>query len=403
MDFKRFFGLFSALLLVAFVAGCSGGGGGEEGPIKVGVLHSLSGTMANSESPVHEAELMAIEEINENGGVLGRQIEPVVEDGASDWPTYAEKTRKLLQQDDVATIFGCWTSASRKAVKPVVENLNGLLWYPVQYEGYEDSDNIMYMGAAPNQQIVPAVKYLLEQGHEDFYLIGSDYVFPRTANQVIQAQLGAEGANAVAEEYTPLGHTDYSSVISDIKSEDPDVVFNTLNGSSNVAFFKQLDSAGIEASDLPVMSVSIAEQSVQGIGPDLMEGHLVAWNYFMSLDTPENEEFVSNFQDEYGSDRVTTDPMEAAYDGVYLWKKAVEKAGTTDVEEVREAAKGLEFEAPEGTVRLDGDNQHLYKRARVGEIQPDGQIEKLWASDEILKPDPYLENYSWGSEVSTGS
>uniref|UniRef100_UPI0032E938BC Extracellular ligand-binding receptor n=1 Tax=Caldicellulosiruptor saccharolyticus TaxID=44001 RepID=UPI0032E938BC len=372
----------------------------SEETIKVGILHSLSGTMSISEVSLKDAELMAIEEINNNGGVLGKKLEPIVEDGASDWPTFAEKAKKLLQKDKVAVIFGAWTSASRKAVLPVVEENNGLLFYPVQYEGLESSPNIFYMGAAPNQQIVPAVKWLFDNGKKRFYLLGSDYVFPRTANKIIKAYLKYLGGVVVGEEYTPLGHTDYSSVINKIKAAKPDVVFNTLNGDSNVAFFKQLKDAGIDANTLPVMSVSIAEEEIKGIGPEYLKGHLVTWNYFQSVDTPENKEFVEKYKKKYGEDRVTDDPIEAAYIGVYLWAKAVEKAGSTDVDKVREAAKGIEFNAPEGPVKIDGDNQHLYKTVRIGEILENGQIRELWKTNKPVKPDPYLKGYEWAQGLS---
>ncbi len=368
--------------------------------VKVGVLHSLSGTMAISEVSLRDAELMAIEEINEAGGVLGKQIEPVIEDGASDWPTFAEKAKKLLQKDEVATIFGGWTSASRKAMLPVVEQNNGLLWYPVQYEGMEASPNIFYTGATTNQQIVPAVSWLLENKGKSFFLIGSDYVFPRTANKIIKAQLKAEGGELAAEEYTPLGHTDYSTLISKIKSAKPDVIFNTLNGDSNVAFFKQLKDAGITPKDIPVMSVSIAEEEIRGIGGDILEGHLAVWNYFQTTDTPENKAFVEKYKAKYGEDRVTDDPIEAAYFAVHLWAEAVEKAGSFDVDKVKEAAGGIEFKAPGGTVKVEGPNQHTWKTVRIGEIQADGQISELWNSGEPIKPDPYLEGYDWAKGLS---
>ena len=257
--------------------------------------------------------MMAIDEINAAGGVLGKKIEPIIEDGASDWPTFAEKARKLISQDEVATVFGGWTSASRKAMLPVFEELNGLLWYPVQYEGLESSPNIFYTGATTNQQIVPAVSWLLENRGKKFFLLGSDYVFPRTANKIIKAQLAAEGGETVAEEYTPLGHTDYSTIISKIKEAKPEVVFNTLNGDSNVAFFKQLKDAGISASDLTTLSVSVAEEEIRGIGVDVLEGHLAAWNYYQTTDTPENTKFVESYKAKYGADRVTADPIEAGY------------------------------------------------------------------------------------------
>ena len=368
--------------------------------IKVGILHSLSGTMAISEVSVKDSEMMAIDEINAAGGVLGKQIEPIVEDGASDWPTFAEKARKLIQQDKVATVFGGWTSASRKAMLPVFEELNGLLWYPVQYEGLEASPNIFYTGATTNQQIVPAVTWLLENRGKKFFLLGSDYVFPRTANKIIKAQLAAEGGETVAEEYTPLGHTDYSTVISKIKEADPDVVFNTLNGDSNVAFFKQLKDAGITAADLTTLSVSVAEEEIRGIGTDVLEGHLAAWNYYQTTDTAENTKFVEAYKAAFGADRVTADPIEAGYIAVYLWAAAVEKAGSTDVDKVKEAAKGLEFDAPGGKVTIDGENQHIYKTVRIGEVTADGMFKELFSTPEPVKPDPYLTGYDWAEGLA---
>lgn len=368
--------------------------------IKVGILHSLSGTMAISEVSLKDAELMAIEEINASGGVLGKKIEPIIEDGASDWPTFAEKAKKLIQQDKVATVFGCWTSASRKAVLPVFESLNGLLWYPVQYEGLESSKNIFYTGAEPTQQIVPAVTWLLENKGKKMYLLGSDYVFPRTANKIIKAQLKAEGGTLVGEEYTPLGHTDYSTIITKIKAAKPDVVFNTLNGDSNVAFFKQLKDAGITAKDLPVLSVSIAEEEIRGIGAANLVGHYAAWNYFQTTKTEENDKFVKSYKEAYGKDRVTDDPIEAAYIQVHLWAKAAEKAGATGVDEVREAAKGIEFQAPEGMVKIEGENQHLWKTVRIGEVMPDGQFKEVWSTDGPLRPDPYLKQFDWAKGLA---
>lgn len=368
--------------------------------VKVGILHSLSGTMAISEVTVKNSELMAIKEINAKGGVLGKQIEPVIEDGASDWPTFAEKARKLISEDKVATVFGGWTSASRKAMLPVFEELNGLLWYPVQYEGLESSPNIFYTGATTNQQIIPSVDFLLEKGKKKVFLLGSDYVFPRTANKIIKAQLAAKGGETVAEEYTPLGHTDYTTIIAKIKEAKPDVVYNTLNGDSNVAFFKQLKDAGITSSDLMTVSVSVAEEEVKGIGPEYLTGHLVAWDYYQTTDTPENKVFVESFKKEYGADSVTSDPMEAGYVAVYLWAAAAEKAGSFDVDKVKAAAKGIEFNAPEGKVTIDGDNQHIYKTVRIGEIQADGQIVELWNSGGPVKPDPFLKTYDWAKGLS---
>ncbi|MEO8610747.1 MAG: urea ABC transporter substrate-binding protein [Chloroflexota bacterium] len=368
--------------------------------IKVGILHSLSGTMSISEVTVKNSEMMAIDEINAAGGVLGKQIEPIIEDGASDWPTFAEKAQKLLLEDQVAVVFGCWTSASRKAVKPVFEENNGLLFYPVQYEGLEQSPNIFYTGATTNQQIVPAVEYLLEQGKKKFFLLGSDYVFPRTSNTIIKAQLAAsDGATTVGEEYVPLGGTEFSTIIEKIRAAAPDVIFNTLNGDSNVAFFKQYKDAGYTAETLPTMSVSIAEEEVKAIGTEYLLDHLVAWNYYETIDSPENTTFVEAFKAKYGEDSVTSDPMEAGYFGVYLWAAAVEKAGSTDVDAVRAAAGGITFDAPEGTVTIDGDNQHTFKKVRIGKVRADGLIDTIWSTDEAVKPDPYLCTYDWAADL----
>lgn len=371
----------------------------ETEPIKVGILHSLSGTMSISEVTVVNATLMAIEEINAAGGVMGRMIEPIVEDGASDWPTFAEKAQKLLLEDQVAVVFGCWTSASRKAVKPVFEENNGLLFYPVQYEGLEQSPNIFYTGATTNQQIVPAVEYLLEEGMTKMFLLGSDYVFPRTSNTIIKAQLAASGGETVGEEYVPLGGTEFSTIIEKIRAADPDVIFNTLNGDSNVAFFKQYKDAGFTAESLPTMSVSIAEEEVKAIGVDFLLDHLVAWNYYQTVESETNTKFVEAFKAKYGEDSVTSDPMEAGYFGVYLWKAAVEAAGSTDVEAVRAAAGGISFEAPEGTVTIDGDNQHTYKIVRIGQVREDGLIDTIWSTEGPVKPDPYLCTYEWAAEL----
>jgi urea transport system substrate-binding protein len=353
--------------------------------IKVGVLHSLSGTMSISEVAVKDATLLAIEEINKAGGVLGKSIEPVVEDGASDWPTFNEKAKKLIQKDKVAVVFGGWTSASRKAMLPAFEELNGLLFYPVQYEGLEQSPNIYYTGAEPTEQIVPAVEYLLKEGKKKIYLLGSDYVFPRTANKIIKAQLAASGGETAGEEYLPLGGTEVSTIISKIRTAKPDAVFNTLNGDSNVAFFKQFKDAGFTAEKMPVLSVSIAEEEVRGIGADNIAGHLVSWNYDQTTETPENKKFVAAYKAKYGDKRVTDDPIEAGYFGVYLWKMAVDKAGSTEVAKVKDAVKAGtgEFAAPEGPVKLDGENR------------PDGLIAEVWSTGKPIKPDPYLKAFPW--------
>lgn len=358
--------------------------------IKVGILHSLSGTMAISETTVVDAEQLAIKEINAAGGVLGKQIEAVLEDGASDWPTFAEKAEKLIDQDQVSVVFGCWTSASRKAVLPVFESKDHMLWYPVQYEGQECSKNIFYTGAAPNQQIEPAVDWLLENKGQQFFLVGSDYVFPRTANTIIKEQLKAKGGETVGEDYLPLGNTEVTPIITKIKAALPDggVIFNSLNGDSNVAFFKQLQGAGMGPDKYPVMSVSIAEEEVRQIGKDFLLGHYASWNYFQTVESPENEKWVSDFKTEYGDDRVTNDPMEAAYIMVYLWKQAVESAGSADIPAVREAAYGQEFAAPEGPVTMNA-NHHLSKTVRIGEIRDDGLFDIVWSTEGPIDPVPW--------------
>ncbi|GAA3214369.1 urea ABC transporter substrate-binding protein [Nonomuraea helvata] len=390
--------------LVSALAACGSDAkpAAESKEIKVGLLHSLSGTMAISEVTVRDAELLAIDEINKAGGVLGKKLVPVVEDGASDWPTFAEKATKLIRQDKVATVFGGWTSASRKAMLPVFERYKALLWYPVQYEGLESSPYIFYTGATTNQQIIPGLDYLKEQGKKKLFLVGSDYVFPRTANKIIKAYAAANGMEILGEEYTPLGHTEYSTLVNKVMQAKPDAVFNTLNGDSNVAFFKQLKSAGASAQTMPVLSVSIAEEEVTGIGVDNIVGQPVAWNYYQTTDTPANDAFVKAYKAKYGQNKVTSDPMEAGYNAVYLWAEAVKKAGTTEVEAVKKAAPGISLERPEGQVTIDGENQHMYKTARIGVIQPDGLIKQVWDSGKPIKPDPYLKGYSWAAGLAAG-
>ncbi|MFB4315429.1 urea ABC transporter substrate-binding protein [Actinomadura sp. 21ATH] len=377
----------------------SSAGGASGNTIKVGVLHSLSGTMAISEVTVKNSEMLAIEEINAKGGVLGKKLEPVVEDGASDWPTFAQKAQKLIKKDKVAAVFGGWTSASRKAMLPVFERNKALLWYPVQYEGLESSPYIFYTGATTNQQIVPGLDYLKEKGKKKIYLVGSDYVFPRTANKIIKAYAAANGMQIMGEEYTPLGHTEYSTLVNKISQAKPDAVFNTLNGDSNVAFFKQLKSAGFDAANLPVMSVSIAEEEVKGIGVANIAGQPVAWNYYQTTEGERNAAFVKAFQAKHKG-AVTSDPMEAGYNAVHLWAEAVKKAGSTDVAAVKKAAAGISLDLPEGKVTIDGATQHVHKTARIGIVQPDGLIKEVWSSKEPIKPDPYLKSYPWATGLS---
>ncbi|MDM7488482.1 urea ABC transporter substrate-binding protein [Rhodococcus sp. CSLK01-03] len=368
--------------------------------IKVGSLNSLSGTMAISEVTVRDSIALAVEEINANGGVLGKQIRIVAEDGASEPTVFAEKAEKLISSDCVAAVFGGWTSSSRKAMLPVFEDLNSLLYYPVQYEGLESSPNIFYTGATTNQQIVPALDYLKEKGVRSLYLVGSDYVFPQTANRIIRAYAEANGIEIKGEDYTPLGSTDFSTIVNKVRTADADAVFNTLNGDSNVAFFREYANVGLTAADMPVISVSIAEEEVVGIGAQNIAGQLTAWNYYQTVDSAENTAFVDAYKAKYGANKPTSDPMEAAYASVYLWKNTVEKANSFAVADVQAAADGVSFDAPEGTVTIDGDNHHISKTARIGEIRGDGLIYTVWESSGAIEPDPYLESYDWAAGLS---
>lgn len=397
---KRFLAVLSAAALAAtMLTACGSGGGSSSGDgdtVKVGLLHSLTGSMAISEKSVRDAEVLAIKEINAAGGVNGKQIEYVEEDGASEPSTFVTKAEKLIDSEGVSTIFGCWTSSSRKAVKPIVEEYGSLLWYPVQYEGMESSSNIVYTGAAPNQQIVPAIDYLLDQGYKKFFLLGSDYVFPRTANMIINAQLEAKGAKAVGEEYADMDQTDFAAIISKIEAAKPDVIINTLNGTGNVSFFKQMSEKNYTSKDYMTMSFSIAEEEVATIGADILKGHMVSWNYYQTTDTEKNKEFVKAYKDAYGENRVTSDPAEAAYDAVYLWKAACEKADSFEPEDVIKAVESgeISFDAPEGTVTIQGDNHHLVKPVRIGQVGDDGLINEIYATDPVA-PDPYLSTYEW--------
>ena len=381
-----------ALLTIFSFISCSEN---KKKTVKVGLLHSLTGTMSISEIAVRDAELLAIEEINAAGGILGCQIKVVEEDGKSNPRMFAEKARKLLMEDKVATIFGCWTSDSRKAVQPVVEELYGLLWYPVQYEGFEASPNIMYMGASPNQQVIPAIDFCSEKLGKRMYLIGSDYVFPHTCNAIIKSQLKHLGGTCVAEVYVPMHEADFTKIVKEIKELKPDVIINTLNGSSNQSFFSQLKYSGLDAEDFPVMSFSVSESEIKSIGADKLKGHYLAWNYFESTATAKNTRFVANFKKEFGDNIAVGDPEEAAYNAVNLWASACARAGTFDVEAVRIAAKGISYIAPEGIVTIDGSNQHLYKIIRIGKIDERGQVEELYSSTAPVKPDPYLSTYAW--------
>jgi urea transport system substrate-binding protein len=405
MEFRRrrvaLTGLIAISIGMLAMTACGGGTStAAADTIKVGLLHSLSGTMAISEVSVKDAELLAISEINAKGGVLGKQLVPVIEDGASDWPTFAEKAQKLISTDKVAVVFGGWTSASRKAMLPVFEKNKALLYYPVQYEGLESSPYIYYTGATTNQQIIPALDYLKSQGKMKIYLLGSDYVFPRTANKEIKAYAAANGMTILGEQYTPLGATEYGTIVNKLKAAAPDFVFNTLNGDSNVAFFKQLKAAGLTDKTMPTMSVSIAEDEVRGVGVDNLVGHLVAWNYYQTTDNAQNTAFVKAYKAKYGATRVTDDPIEAAYLQVYLWAAAAAKANSIDVEKIKAAAGGITFQAPEGLVTVNGDNHHVSKTARIGVIGSDGLIKEIWNSGRPIEPDPYLKSYAWAKGLS---
>lgn len=364
--------------------------------IKLGFLNSLTGGMAISEKTVSNVLHMAADEINASGGILGKKIKYVQEDGATDWPTFAEKTEKLLTQDCVAAIFGGWTSSSRKAVKPVVEKLNGLFFYPVQYEGLESSPNIYYTGATTNQQIIPAMDFLASKGVKRLFLAGSDYVFPRTANAIIKLYAAKLGIQIVGEEYVPLDKDDWTSQVAKIVAAKPDFIFNTINGSSNVGFIKAYYDAGLTPAKTPIISVSIAEEEAPAMGHEVT-GNYASWNYFESLKTATNPKFIQSWKAYPNSSGVTSDPMEAAYISLYLYKALVEAAGSFDVDAVNAAAKNntITFDAPEGKVTLNGKNHHISKPGHIGRINADNQFDIVWSSDKFIEPDPYLEGYDW--------
>jgi len=374
--------------------------------IKVGVLHSLSGTMAISETALKETVLMTIDEINKSGGVLGKKLEPVVVDPASNWPLFAEKARQLLTKDKVAVTFGCWTSVSRKSVLPVYKELNGLLFYPVQYEGEELEKNVFYTGAAPNQQAIPAVEYLMSKDGGEakrFVLLGTDYVYPRTTNKILRAFLKSKGvADAdIMEEYTPFGHSDYQTIIAKIKKFASEgkktAVVSTINGDSNVPFYKELGNAGLKATDVPVVAFSVGEEELRGVDTKPLVGHLASWNYFMSLKNPENTKFVNLYKAWAkkaklpNADKVVTnDPMEATYIGIHMWAQAVEKAKSTDTDKVIAAMAGQTFKAPSGIMsKMDEKNHHLHKSVFIGEVKADGQFNVVWKTPGPVKAQPW--------------
>ena len=367
--------------------------------IKVGVLHSLSGTMAISETTLKDTVLMLIEEQNKKGGILGKKLEPVVVDPASNWPLFAEKMRGLLTQDKVDVTFGCWTSVSRKSVLPVVEELNGLLFYPVQYEGEESSKNVFYTGAAPNQQAIPAVDYLMnEMGVKRYVLAGTDYVYPRTTNKILESYLISKGVKKedIMINYTPFGHSDWQSIVSDVKKFGSTgvqtAVVSTINGDANVPFYKELGNQGIKSEDIPVVAFSVGEEELSGIDTKPLVGHLAAWNYFESIDAPANKDFIKTWKTYIKDEkRVTNDPMEATYIGFNLWVKAVEKAGTTNVDKVNEAIIGLEVPNLTGGTAKMLKNHHITKPVLIGEIQEDGQFETVWRTEKEVAGDAWSD------------
>jgi urea transport system substrate-binding protein len=367
--------------------------------IKIGVLHSLSGTMAISETTLKDTVLMMVDDINKKGGLLGKKVEAVVVDPASNWPLFAEKARELISKDKVAVVFGCWTSVSRKSVLPVFEELNGLLFYPVQYEGEESSRNVFYTGAAPNQQAIPAVEYLMSKDGgsvKRWVLAGTDYVYPRTTNKILEAFLKAKG---VAQEdiminYTPFGHSDWQTIVADIKkfasAGKKTAVVSTINGDANVPFYKELANAGIKASDIPVVAFSVGEEELAGIDTKNLVGHLAAWNYFESVKNSTNDGFIKQWHAYIKNDkRVTNDPMEATYIGFKMWTQAVEQAGTTNIDSVRQAIIGQKVKAPSGFVATMNPNHHLSKPVMIGEIQANGQFDVVWQTKEPIVADAW--------------
>nr|WP_025897918.1 urea ABC transporter substrate-binding protein [Sneathiella glossodoripedis] len=370
--------------------------------IKVGVLHSLSGTMAISETTLKDSVLMLVDDLNKKGGLLGKKVEAVVVDPASNWPLFAEKARELIEVEKVDVVFGCWTSVSRKSVLPVFEELNSMLFYPVQYEGEESSRNVFYTGAAPNQQAIPAVEYLMSEDGgsvERWVLAGTDYVYPRTTNKILEAFLKSKGVKDedIMINYTPFGHSDWQTIVSDIKkfgsAGKKTAVVSTINGDANVPFYKELGNQGINASDIPVVAFSVGEEELAGLDTKPLVGHLAAWNYFMSVETAENAAFIEKWKAFIGDEkRVTNDPMEATYIGFNMWVQAVKQAGTTNVDAVRQAMYGQEVKNLTGGVAVMNTNHHLSKPVLIGEIQEDGMIETVWNTDGLVKGDAW-SNY----------
>jgi urea transport system substrate-binding protein len=421
MSFRKLFSTSIQRLslgLLAFLA-LSGTSAMAGDTIKVGVLHSLSGTMAISETTLKDTVLMMIDAQNKKGGLLGKKLEAVVVDPASNWPLFAEKARELLEKKKVDVVFGCWTSVSRKSVLPVFEELNGLLFYPVQYEGEESSKNVFYTGAAPNQQAIPAVDYLMNDiGVKRWVLAGTDYVYPRTTNKILEAYLKLKGVadKDIMINYTPFGHSDWQNIVSDIKKFGSTgvktAVVSTINGDANIPFYKELGNQGVSAEDIPVMAFSVGEEELSGLDTKPLVGHLAAWNYFMSVDTPENAAFIKDWKAFIKDDkRVTNDPMEATYIGFNMWVKAVEKVGTTDVDKVEPAMLGITTPNLTGGIAVMNKNHHLSKPVLIGEIQEDGQFETVWETDGLVWGDAWTDFLpgskdlaaNWGPELRCGN
>lgn len=368
---------------------CRGDEGPSQEPIRVGILHSLTGTMATSERPVVDGCLLAIEQLNAAGGVLGRPVEAIIRDGASDPETFARMAERLVEEDGVAAIFGCWTSASRKEVRPVVERLGSVLFYPVQYEGLEQSPRIVYLGAAPNQQIIPAVRWAIETLGPRVFLVGSDYVFPRVANVLVRDQVEAMGGEVVGERYLPLGDMRTGPIVEAIAAARPDAILNTVNGDTNTALFRELRRAGIDPTATPTVSFSIGEPELQAMDARALAGDYVAWNYFESLDTPENKAFVESYRDRFGEDRVLSDPVEAGYLAVRLWAAAVEESRDPSPDGAIRGIGRRHLAAPHGPVSIDPRTQHAWKTPRIGRIRSDGGIEEVWSAGAPMRPIPF--------------
>jgi urea transport system substrate-binding protein len=357
--------------------------------VKLGLLHSLTGTFAIAEASLVEAEKMAIDEINATGGVMGRTIVPVVEDGASDNGVFAEKARKLLERDKVSAVIGCYSSANRKAVLPALRRAKGLLYYPTYYEGQEQDTQVIYTSQEATQSVIPAVEWMAREKGKTFFLVGSDYIYPRTCNKIAKPTIIKAGGQVLGEEYAPLGHTEFSSIINKIKAVNPDCIYSTVVGGSNVAFYKQLRAAGLDGSKIALLSTVVSENEIEGIGKDNAEGYFACMGYFQSIKSPINEKFVKAFKTKYGQDKVIGDPMQCAYNSVYFWKLAVEKAKSFDVPNVIAASSGIELEAPEGLVRIDETNHHVWKKVRVGRARADGQFDIVWETPSLVGPNPF--------------